>query len=89
MSRERRRMFRRAGRHPDIVDACVVEPCAVATWSSALAAGRHGRELGLTTLSARASELEQDFAYGLVRQLFEAPLVPASCADAAKGSWNP
>jgi tetratricopeptide (TPR) repeat protein len=43
-----------------------------------VAAGQHGRELGLTTLSARGSELERDFAYGLVRQLFEAPLVAAS-----------
>jgi DNA-binding CsgD family transcriptional regulator/tetratricopeptide (TPR) repeat protein len=48
------------------------------------AAGRHGRELGLTTLSARGSELERDFAYGLVRQLFEAPLVAAAPAERAE-----
>jgi DNA-binding CsgD family transcriptional regulator len=36
-----------------------------------------GRHLGLTTLSARGSDLEREFAYGLVRQLFEAPLVAA------------
>ena len=47
------------------------------------AAGRHGRELGLTTLSARGSELERDFAYGLVHQLFEAPLVAASPPERA------
>jgi DNA-binding CsgD family transcriptional regulator len=47
-------------------------------------AGRHGRELGLKTLSARGSELEQEFAYGLVRQLFEAPLVAASPSERAK-----
>ncbi len=49
-----------------------------------LAAGRHGRDLGLTTLSARGSELEQDFAYGLVRQLFEAPLIAASPPERAE-----
>jgi predicted ATPase len=32
------------------------------------------RAAGLTTASARGSELERDFAFGLVRQLFE-PLV--------------
>jgi DNA-binding CsgD family transcriptional regulator len=48
------------------------------------AAGRRGRELGLTTLSARGSELEQDFAYGLVRQLFEVPLVAASPPERAE-----
>jgi len=40
-----------------------------------LEAVRRGRELGMATLSARGSELEQDFAYGLVRELFEAPVV--------------
>ena len=49
-----------------------------------LAAGRHGRDLGLTTLSARGSELEQDFAYGLVRQLFEAPLIAAAPPERAE-----
>jgi len=49
-----------------------------------LAAGRHGSDLGLTTLSARGSELEQDFAYGLMRQLFEAPLVAASPPERAE-----
>jgi DNA-binding CsgD family transcriptional regulator len=49
-----------------------------------LAAVRRGRELGLVTLSARGSELERDFAYGIVRQLFELPLVAASLADRAE-----
>jgi DNA-binding CsgD family transcriptional regulator len=48
------------------------------------AAGRHGREVGLIVLSARGSELERDFAYGLVRQLFEAPLVAASPPERAE-----
>ncbi|HSC03932.1 MAG TPA: hypothetical protein VLC49_11455, partial [Solirubrobacteraceae bacterium] len=49
-----------------------------------IAAGRRGRELGLQTLSARGSELERDFAYGLVRQLFEAPVVAASPRERAE-----
>ena len=36
------------------------------------------------TLSGRGSELERDFAYGLVRQLFEAPLVAASPPERAE-----
>src|SRR5260370_1416297 len=40
-----------------------------------LEAARRGRELGMASLNARSSELEQDFAYGLVRGLFEAPVV--------------
>jgi hypothetical protein len=38
-----------------------------------------GSELGFRVLSARATELEQGFPYGVVRQLFERLL---SCADA-------
>ena len=48
----------------------------------ALAAMRRGRELGLVSLSARGSELERDFAYGMVRQLFEAPLIAEIAAGA-------
>jgi len=48
------------------------------------AAAARGRELGLVTLSGRGSELERDFAYGLVRQLFEAPLVAAGPAERAE-----
>ena len=58
-------------------------PAGIGKTRVVLAAGWHGRELGLTTLSARCSELEQDFAYGLVRQLFEAPLVAASAPERA------
>src|SRR5262245_51228017 len=31
-------------------------------------------ELGITPLTARASELEREYAFGIVRQLFQAPL---------------
>jgi DNA-binding CsgD family transcriptional regulator len=47
-------------------------------------AGGRARDLGLTTLSARSSELERDFAYGLVRQLFEAPLLAAAPKERAE-----
>ncbi|HEY6006179.1 MAG TPA: AAA family ATPase [Anaeromyxobacter sp.] len=59
-------------------------PAGIGKTRLVLAAGRRGRELGLTTLSARGSELERDFAYGLVRQLFEAPLVAASPPEQAE-----
>ena len=59
-------------------------PAGIGKTRLVLAAGWHGRELGLTTLSARGSELERDFAYGLVRQLFEAPLVAASPPERAE-----
>src|SRR5512133_3360196 len=45
-----------------------------------LAAGR-----GLRSLAARGGELERDFAYGVVRQLFEAPV--AAAAPATRQSW--
>ena len=48
------------------------------------AAERCGRELGLMTLSARGSELERDFAYGVVRQLFETPLAAMSPLERAE-----
>ena len=59
-------------------------PAGIGKTRLVLEAGRHGRELGLTALSARGSELERDFAYGLVRQLFEAQLVAASPPERAE-----
>jgi DNA-binding CsgD family transcriptional regulator len=59
-------------------------PAGIGKTRLIVAAGLHGRELGLTTLSARGSELERDFAYGLVRQLFEAALVAASPPEQAE-----
>jgi DNA-binding CsgD family transcriptional regulator len=41
------------------------------------AAGGRAREAGMTVLAARGGELESEFAYGLVRQLFE-PLLAAA-----------
>lgn len=59
-------------------------PAGIGKTRLVAAAGRRGRELGLATLSARGSELEQDFAYGLVRQLFEAPVIAASPPERAE-----
>ena len=59
-------------------------PAGIGKTRLMLAVGQHGRDLGLTTLTARCSELERDFGYGLVRQLFEAPLVAASAPERAE-----
>jgi predicted ATPase len=47
-------------------------------------AAERGRALGLVTLTARGSELERDFAYGVVRQLFETCVVAASAPERAE-----
>jgi DNA-binding CsgD family transcriptional regulator len=44
------------------------------------AVGR-ARDAGITVLEARASELEREFAFGVVRQLFEPALSRASAAE--------
>jgi DNA-binding CsgD family transcriptional regulator len=56
-------------------------PAGIGKTSLMQAAGRCGRELGFTTLSARGSELERDFAYGVVRQLFETRLAAMSALE--------
>ena len=59
-------------------------PAGIGKTHLILAALRRGRELGLDTLSARGAELERDFAYGVVRQLFEAPVLAASPPERAE-----
>jgi DNA-binding CsgD family transcriptional regulator len=50
--------------------------------SSLLAHAVHcATETGMRVLSARGGELEREFAYGLVRQLFEAPLAAAQAGE--------
>jgi DNA-binding NarL/FixJ family response regulator len=44
-------------------------------------ARRIGADAGMRVLGARGGELERDFAYGIVRQLFEAPLAGAAAVD--------
>ncbi|MBV9796606.1 MAG: AAA family ATPase [Solirubrobacterales bacterium] len=58
-------------------------PAGIGKTRLILEAGLRGRELGITTQSARGSELEREFAYGLVRQLFEALVVAASPSERA------
>jgi DNA-binding CsgD family transcriptional regulator len=60
----------------------VVEGPAGIGKSRLLEAGRSSAERrGLETLRARGSELEQDFSYGIVRQLVERRLVEASPSE--------
>jgi DNA-binding CsgD family transcriptional regulator len=59
-------------------------PAGIGKTRLVMAAGRRGRKLGLQVLSARGFELERDFAYGVVRQLFEAPVVAASPPERAE-----
>jgi DNA-binding CsgD family transcriptional regulator len=49
-----------------------------------LAAARARVAPGMLALSARGGELEHDFAFGVVRQLFEAPLAAMPAGDRAR-----
>jgi DNA-binding CsgD family transcriptional regulator len=59
-------------------------PAGIGKTRLIVAAAQRGRELGLTTQTARGSKLEREFAYGLVRQLFEASVVAASPSEQAE-----
>ncbi|HVF79491.1 MAG TPA: AAA family ATPase [Solirubrobacteraceae bacterium] len=48
-------------------------------------ATRAAKEAGMRVMAARGGELEREFAFGVVRQLFEAPLAAATAAD--RGRW--
>ena len=62
----------------------VVEGPAGVGKTALLAAGRRrAQEFGCRALWARASELEQSFAYGVVRQLFEAVVAKATGEERA------
>ena len=53
--------------------ALVVEgPGGIGKTELLLAAGREARQRGMCVVSARGAELEREFAFGVVRQLFEA-----------------
>src|SRR5205085_6335976 len=47
--------------------------------------GRRGQEEGFAVLRSRGSELERDFSYGVVRQLFE-PVVTAAADEVFHGA---
>lgn len=59
-------------------------PAGIGKTRLVLVTARRGRELGLATLTASGSELERDFGYGLVRQLFEALVVAAPPPERAE-----
>jgi DNA-binding CsgD family transcriptional regulator len=48
------------------------------------AARQIAADVGLTVLTARASELERDYAYGVTRQLFQAPLTDLNSDERAQ-----
>ena len=59
-------------------------PAGIGKTRLLMATVQRAHELGLSTLSARGSELEREFAYGIVRQLFEAPLIAESPPERAE-----
>ena len=64
--------------------AIVLEgPAGIGKTSLVAAASEVAAEFGLERLAARGGQLEQDFAYGVVRQLFEPRLMRASAVDRA------
>ena len=60
-------------------------PAGIGKTSLVAAARRLAADRDLRSLAARGGELERDFAYGVVRQLFEAPV--AAAAPATRQSW--
>src|SRR6186997_1835294 len=62
--------------------ALVIEGAAGVGKSRLLEEARvRASELGLRVLAARATELEQGFPFGVVRQLFERPLLEAEAGE--------
>ena len=72
--------LRAAGRQAG--EAVVIEGAAGMGKSRLLEEARaRASDLGLRVLGARATELEQGFPFGVVRQLFERPLLEADSAE--------
>ena len=72
--------------------AALVGPAGIGKTSLMRAASAHGTEHGLECLSAGGGELERDFAFGVVRQLFERPLralTPAERTTVLDGAARP
>jgi DNA-binding CsgD family transcriptional regulator len=66
-------------------NAILVEGAAGIGKTALLAAASHdGAQAGMTVLSARAGDLERDFAWGVVRQLFDAQIARAPAARRAE-----
>ena len=58
-------------------------PAGIGKTALLRAAGAMAEEAGMRTLRARGSDLEQEFAFGLVRQLFEGPLASVGADERA------
>jgi DNA-binding NarL/FixJ family response regulator len=59
-------------------------PAGIGKTELLAAARKDAQARGLAVLAAHGSELERDFAYGVVRQLFEAPLAVSPAAERAE-----
>jgi len=70
----------RAGRGRLVV---VEGPAGIGKTSLLTAARAAAAESGMRVLRSRGTELERDFAFGVVRQLFEPPLASASSSERA------
>ena len=67
--------------------ALVIEgPGGIGKTELLLAADRAARERGMCVLSARGAELEREFAFGVVRQLFEATVTGPGGAELMVGA---
>ncbi len=60
-------------------------PAGIGKTSLVAAARRLASEVGMNVRAARGAELEQSFAFGVVRQLFDSLL--AGAGDAQRGQW--
>jgi len=58
-------------------------PAGIGKTALLQAAGDMAEQAGVRVLRARGSDIEQEFAFGVVRQLFEAPLSRAGAAERA------
>src|SRR5690348_14102525 len=56
-------------------------PAGIGKTELLMLAASRARAAGLTSLSARGAEIERDFAWGIVRQLFEPPVAGAAAAE--------
>src|SRR5512132_2615097 len=70
----------RAGRGRFVV---IEGPAGIGKTALLAAARTVAADCGMRVLRSRGTELERDFAFGVVRQLFEPPLVEASEAERA------
>jgi predicted ATPase len=76
-----RHVLERAGSTGDGVLVSVEGPSGIGKTRLPVELGAEARSLGFAVFEARGGELEQDLAFGVVRQLFELALTRADAAD--------